>query len=192
MTKSSHCWKWHGNYKFPLWLGTFWEVSQKSDRSLHSWHPTSRGLLQAFTPKDSSQFICSIASMAWLHMRFLNISCMRPEGYLARRLTLYPEFALQPGKWLDSSRGRNSVSAAVFRHSDVHGLLRGSEWVAGQTTASQQPSSPSSNDSLQPALSLENKTEIEGLEKAAPKVIAAGIILCLAYYDPSTFQENGL
>lgn len=57
------------------------------------------------------------------------------------RLTLYPEFALEPEAWLDSSRGRNSVSAAVLRQSDAHGLLRGSDWVAGQTNSSEEVSS---------------------------------------------------
>lgn len=54
-------------------------------------------------------------------------------------MTLYPEFALRADDWLDSSRGKKSVAAAVLRQSDAHGLLRGSDWVAGQAA---QPADP--------------------------------------------------
>lgn len=48
---------------------------------------------------------------------------------------MYPEYALESKIWLDDSQGRKSISTAVIRQSDVHGLLRGSQWVAGQQSS---------------------------------------------------------
>ena len=80
------------------------------------------------------------------------------------RLTLYPEFALEPETWLDSSRGRNSIAAAVLRQSDAHGLLRGSNWVAGQTSNAEE-----TDDSLQTTLSrLEASAALPPGTTAAP------------------------
>lgn len=56
-------------------------------------------------------------------------------AHRACRLTLYPEYALNAGEWLDSSHGRSSMSAAVLRQSDSCGLLRASSWAAGAANA---------------------------------------------------------
>lgn len=51
---------------------------------------------------------------------------------LCCRLTLYPEYAAQANKWLDTGGGKSGVAAAVLHHSDAEGYLRGSNWAAGR------------------------------------------------------------
>jgi hypothetical protein len=52
---------------------------------------------------------------------------------LLPRLPLYPSYALDLSRvWLDIKGGRSSVAAAVLRHCDSSGLVRGSDWCAGK------------------------------------------------------------
>ena len=44
---------------------------------------------------------------------------------------MYPEYAANPSKWLDTSGGRSSVAAATLRLAESSSLLRGSDWCPG-------------------------------------------------------------
>jgi FO synthase len=73
----------------------------------------------------------------WPEIEALAAECAAAGRTLAERLTIYPRYAAEPGRWLDPKLRR-----AVLRLSDAESLGREGTWSPGQTTAS--PGSPQS------------------------------------------------
>jgi hypothetical protein len=76
----------------------------------------------------------------WPHLAPLTAATAAAGKCLVPRLPLYPPYVLelQPGRWLDDSKGRHGVGAAVRRLADSSGLVRGSDWCPGQGQEQQQ------------------------------------------------------
>jgi FO synthase len=62
----------------------------------------------------------------WPHLEELEAATSRAGRILVERLTIYPEFAADPGQWLDPA-----LRPPVLRHSDAEGLAREDAWWAG-------------------------------------------------------------
>jgi len=65
---------------------------------------------------------------AWPALDILGAATEAAGLVLAPRLTVYPEFALDPGRWLDPA-----MRFAVLDHSDAEGLARDHTWCSGGT-----------------------------------------------------------
>ncbi len=84
---------------------------------------------------------------------------------LAPRLAVYPEYAADPKRWLDSG-----VAPQVLALADAEGLAREDDWAAGASERPGSPASPSPRaaallqgaPSLLPAASLQSKEEHVG------------------------------
>ena len=66
---------------------------------------------------------------AWPAIEILRAATERAGLTLAPRLTVYPEFALDPGRWLDPG-----LHGAVLDRADAEGLARDHPWCSGGTT----------------------------------------------------------
>jgi FO synthase len=66
---------------------------------------------------------------AWPAIEVLRAATEEAGLTLAPRLTLYPEFALQPGRWLHPD-----MRSAVLDRADAEGLARDHPWCAGGAT----------------------------------------------------------
>jgi FO synthase len=74
---------------------------------------------------------------AWPALDLLEAATEARGHTLAPRLTLYPEFALDPGRWLDES-----MRFFVLDVSDAEGLARDARWVSGGDVAPPELLSP--------------------------------------------------
>ena len=66
----------------------------------------------------------------WPHLEQLARQTAAAGKYLEQRLTLYPAYACDPGRWLDPG-----VRAAVLRQADGAGFARRDDWVPGGVAA---------------------------------------------------------
>ena len=62
----------------------------------------------------------------WPHLDRLAVETAAAGKFLEQRLTLYPEYVLDAGRWLDEG-----VRTAVLRQSDASGFARRDDWVPG-------------------------------------------------------------
>jgi FO synthase len=65
----------------------------------------------------------------WPHLENLEKDTAQGGKLLLERLTVYPEYIFQPGKWLDSA-----VKGPVLKLSDTSGLAREDDWLSGLST----------------------------------------------------------
>ncbi|HEY3694421.1 5-amino-6-(D-ribitylamino)uracil--L-tyrosine 4-hydroxyphenyl transferase CofH [Phenylobacterium sp.] len=97
----------------------------------------------------------------WPEIEALAAECAAAGRTLTERLTIYPAFANDPGRWLDPKLRR-----AVLRLSDSHGLGREGGWSPGQAGAA--PGTPESPlGVVAPAILASH-----GLERALGKALS--------------------
>jgi FO synthase len=66
----------------------------------------------------------------WPHLEELRKNTAACGKVLTERLAIYPEYALEPGRWLDER-----LHTPVVRHIDAEGYARAEEWSPGELTS---------------------------------------------------------
>lgn len=66
----------------------------------------------------------------WPHLDKLQAETAAAGKFLDQRLTVYPAYAMEPERWLDSA-----LRSAVMQHSDGMGFARRDAWVPGEERA---------------------------------------------------------
>ncbi len=90
----------------------------------------------------------------WPHLDELAAQTRQAGAFLEQRLTIYPEYARRPDRWLDAK-----VAPAALRHSDAEGFAKRDHWSSGH---------PGKLPTLEPALMREKPAR----EAVAPEIRA--------------------